>query len=75
MQCLESVRRGSALSVLSSFWMVCHVTVAAMAWAFFPFEIGLTDREYFLFKSVRPPQLPGHHCPDVHAGVPQVHPL
>lgn len=48
-----SARRGSALSVLASFWMVGNVTVAAMAWAIIPHEIGWTDREGFLFNSWR----------------------
>jgi len=48
-----SARRGSALSVLASFWMVGNVTVAAMAWAIIPNEIGWTDREGFLFNSWR----------------------
>jgi len=48
-----SARRGSALSVLASFWMVGNITVAVMAWCIIPHEIGWTDSQGFLFNSWR----------------------
>jgi len=48
-----SCRRGGALSVLASFWMVGNVSVALLAWAIIPQEIGWTDREGFLYNSWR----------------------
>jgi len=48
-----SSRRGAALSVLASFWMVGNITVAALAWAIIPHQIGWTDPEAFLYNSWR----------------------
>jgi len=48
-----SGRRGAALSVLASFWMVGNVVVAGMAWAVIPHELGWTDPQAFQFNSWR----------------------
>jgi len=48
-----SHRRGAALSVLASFWMVGNVTVAALAWAIIPHDIGWSDPDKFQFNSWR----------------------
>eukprot|EP00092_Neocalanus_flemingeri_P032628 GFUD01035489.1.p1 GENE.GFUD01035489.1~~GFUD01035489.1.p1 ORF type:complete len:574 (-),score=164.16 GFUD01035489.1:136-1857(-) len=48
-----SAKRGAALSVLASFWMVGNVTVAGLAWAIIPHEIGWTDPASFQYNSWR----------------------
>eukprot|EP00092_Neocalanus_flemingeri_P039522 GFUD01043036.1.p1 GENE.GFUD01043036.1~~GFUD01043036.1.p1 ORF type:complete len:573 (+),score=163.98 GFUD01043036.1:56-1774(+) len=48
-----SSRRGAALSVLASFWMVGNITVAGLAWAIIPHEIGWTDPASFQYNSWR----------------------
>ena len=48
-----SDKRGAALSVLATFWMVGNVTVAGMAWAIIPNELGWTDPTSFQYNSWR----------------------
>ena len=48
-----SAKRGAALSVLASFWMVGNITVAGLAWAIIPHEIGWTDPASFQYNSWR----------------------
>ena len=48
-----SARRGAALSILASFWMIGNLTVAASAWLIIPHNIGWTDPAAFQFNSWR----------------------
>ena len=48
-----SSRRGAALSVLASFWMVGNLTVAASAWLIIPHDIGWNDPAAFKYNSWR----------------------
>ena len=48
-----SSRRGAALSVLASFWMVGNLTVAGLAWAVIPSHLGWTDPGAFQYNSWR----------------------
>lgn len=46
-------RRGAALSVLASFWMVGNVAVAGLAWAVIPHDLGWSDPAHFQYNSWR----------------------
>ena len=48
-----SSRRGGALSVLASFWMIGNLTVAGLAWIIIPQQIGWADPEGFQYNSWR----------------------
>jgi len=49
-----SDKRGAALSVLATFWMVGNVAVAGIAWAIIPHEhLGWTDPSEFQYNSWR----------------------
>jgi len=48
-----SNKRGSALSVLATFWMVGNIAVAALAWAVIPHDIGWSDPDHFQYNSWR----------------------
>jgi len=48
-----SARRGAALSLLASFWMVGNITVAGLAWAIIPSNIGWSDPAGFQYNSWR----------------------
>ena len=48
-----SARRGAALSILASFWMIGNLTVAASAWLIIPHDIGWTDPAAFQYNSWR----------------------
>lgn len=45
--------RGRMLSALATFWMVGNITVAAIAWAVIPNEIGWNPEEGFKYNSWR----------------------
>lgn len=45
-------RRGRMLSALATFWMIGNISVAGLAWAVIPYEIGTNNGE-FLFNSWR----------------------
>jgi len=47
-----AARRGAMLSVLATFWMVGNITVAAIAWAVIPRDIGWSS-DSFKFNSWR----------------------
>jgi len=48
-----SDKRGAALSVLATFWMVGNIAVAALAWAVIPHDIGWSDPAHFQYNSWR----------------------
>jgi len=48
-----SDRRGGACSVLAAFWMVGNVSVAGLAWAVIPHQLGWTDPGGFQYNSWR----------------------
>ena len=48
-----SSRRGAALSVLASFWMIGNLTVAASAWLIIPHNIGWNEPAAFKYNSWR----------------------
>ena len=55
-----SSRRGAALSILASFWMIGNLTVAGSAWLIIPHEMGWTDPaafQYNSWRSVSSPQI------------------
>ena len=45
--------RGSMLSALATFWMIGNITVAAIAWAVIPSDIGWNPEEGFKYNSWR----------------------
>jgi len=48
-----SNKRGAALSILASFWMVGNLTVAGLAWAIIPHQVGWDDPDGFKYNSWR----------------------
>jgi len=46
-------RRGRMLSALAAFWMIGNVTVAALAWAIIPYQLGTANDAEFKFNSWR----------------------
>ena len=78
-----SSRRGAALSLLASFWMVGNLTVAGLAWAVIPhttvwpswrvFALGRLQHSALhctVLVSVRGAQPAGERCPGLAAGLP-----
>ena len=47
-------RRGRMLSALAAFWMIGNITVAALAWAIIPYQLGTDpNADGFKFNSWR----------------------
>ena len=46
-------KRGQQLSALATFWMIGNITVAGIAWAIIPSDIGLNPAEGFKYNSWR----------------------
>ena len=47
-----STKRGGALSLLASFWMIGNITVAGLAWAIIPHQLAWDSwRVIFIFEN------------------------
>ena len=49
-----SSKRGGALSVLASFWMIGNITVAGLAWAIIPHQLAWASWRWFTLACAGP---------------------
>ena len=49
-----STKRGGALSLLASFWMIGNITVAGLAWAIIPHQLSWDSWRVFTVVSAGP---------------------